>query len=57
MEMELQEAKKEARQRNLENEEIGAKIKELEKDRSQLKASLDKAEGEKTKALENLKKA
>ena len=57
MEMELQEAKKEARQRNLENEEIGAKIKELEKDRSQLKASLDKAEGEKAKALENLKKA
>ena len=57
MEKEVQEAKKEVRQRNLENDEITGKLKEAEKEKSQLKAAFDKSESEKAKALENLKKA
>lgn len=34
MEVEVQQAKKEARQRNLENDEMSGKMKEAEKDRS-----------------------
>ena len=57
MEKEVQEAKKEVRQRNLENDEITGKMKEGEKEKIQLKAAFDKSESEKTKALESLKKA
>ena len=57
MEKEVQEAKKEVRQRNLENDEISGKLKETEKEKSQLKACYDKSESEKAKALETLKKA
>ncbi len=57
MEKEVQEAKKEVRQRNLENDEISGKLKEIEKEKSQLKASYDKSESEKAKALETLKKS
>ena len=57
MEKEVQEAKKEVRLRNLENDEISGKLKEVEKEKSQLKAAYDKSESEKAKALETLKKA
>ena len=57
MEKEVQEAKKEVRQRNLENDEITGKMKDGEKEKNQLKAAFDKSESEKAKALESLKKA
>ena len=57
MEKEVQEAKKEARQRNLDIDEITGKLKEAEKEKTQLKAAFDKSESEKAKVLESLKKA
>jgi hypothetical protein len=57
MEKEVQEAKKEVRQRNLDNDEIAGKLKESEKEKTYLKAAFDKSESEKAKALESLKKA
>ena len=57
MEKEVQEAKKEVRQRNLDNDEINGKLKEAEKEKTQLKAAFDKSESEKAKVLESLKKA
>ena len=57
MEKEVQEAKKEVRQRNLDNDEIAGKLNESEKEKTQLKAAFDKSESEKAKALESLKKA
>lgn len=57
IEKEVQEAKKEVRQRNLENDEITGKMKDAEKEKIQLKAAFDKSESEKTKVVESLKKS